>query len=105
MWVKEKAVSPITSHEHHFYGVTRGFTRLIMKTKYVCHGLNSWYANYHNNVNIYLICKILHVGGGGGGKRATEKSPPRECLLCFSAPFPVTPPAKFYNKTREKRPF
>ena len=32
---------PPPSHKHHFHGVTSGFTRLNMKTKYVCHGLIS----------------------------------------------------------------
>ena len=30
-----------TSHKHQFYVVTRGFTRLNMKIRYVCHGLIS----------------------------------------------------------------
>ena len=30
-----------TSHERQFYDLTSGFTRLIMKTKYVCHVLIS----------------------------------------------------------------
>ena len=29
---------PPTSYEHQFYDVMSSFTRLIMKTKYVCHG-------------------------------------------------------------------
>ena len=39
---------PPTSHKRQFYGVTRGFTRLIMKTKNVCHGLISSHANFCN---------------------------------------------------------
>ena len=31
---------PLPSHKHRFYGVTSGFTRLIMKTKYVFHSLS-----------------------------------------------------------------
>ena len=38
-----------TSHEHQCYGLTSGFTRLIMKTKYVCHGLISVQVNFHDN--------------------------------------------------------
>ena len=38
-----------TSHEHEFYGVTGGFTWLIMKTKFVCHNLISPYVKFHNN--------------------------------------------------------
>ena len=37
-----------TSHKRQFYGVTRGFTRLIIKTKNVCHGLISSHANFCN---------------------------------------------------------
>ena len=39
---------PPTSHIHQFYVVTRSFTRLSMKTKYVCHGLNSLPVNFLN---------------------------------------------------------
>ena len=38
-----------TSHELHFFSVTSGFTRLSMKTKYICRGLISLYVNFHNN--------------------------------------------------------
>ena len=38
-----------TSHEHEFYGVMGSFTRLVMKTKYVCHELICPYVNFHNN--------------------------------------------------------
>ena len=31
---------PPTSHEHHFFGATKGLTRLIMKIKYFYLGLN-----------------------------------------------------------------
>ena len=40
---------PPTSLKHDFYGLTSGFTRLIMKTKYVCHGLISLHGNFHDN--------------------------------------------------------
>ena len=43
---------PPTSHMDQFYGVTRGFTRLIMKTKYVCHVLISPYAKFCINPTI-----------------------------------------------------
>ena len=38
-----------TSHMHHFYVVTRAFTRLSMKIKYVCHCLISPHTNFCNN--------------------------------------------------------
>ena len=41
--------SPLPHTNMIFYGVTGGFTRLIMKTKYVCHNLISPYVNFHNN--------------------------------------------------------
>ena len=68
---------PPTSLEHEFYGVTGGFTRFIMKTKYVFHNVISPYVNFHNNrtVNIIFLSKFLQVGGGG-----RKKSP---CLLLF----------------------
>ena len=66
---------PPTSLKHEFYGLTSGFTRLIMKTKYVCHGLISLHVNFH--VNRTLKCnfkyKSLQVGGGGGGKTHCKK--------------------------------
>ena len=37
-----------TSHKRQFYGVMRGFTRLIMETKYVFNGLNSSHATFRN---------------------------------------------------------
>ena len=40
---------PPTSLKHEFYGLTSGFTRLIMATKYVCHGLISLHANFYDN--------------------------------------------------------
>ena len=39
-WLFSSPHTPLPiSREHHFYGVTRGFRRLSMKTRYVCHGL------------------------------------------------------------------
>ena len=40
---------PPTSLKHEFYALTSGFTRLIMKTKYVCHNLISLHVNFHDN--------------------------------------------------------
>ena len=33
----------------HVHGLTSGFTSLLMKTKYVCHGLISLHVNFHDN--------------------------------------------------------
>ena len=35
-----------TSYEHQFYDVMSGFTKLIMKTKYVSHGPITPHANF-----------------------------------------------------------
>ena len=40
---------PPTSFKLELYGLTSGFTRLIMKTKSVCHGLISLHVNFHDN--------------------------------------------------------
>ena len=40
---------PPTSRQFQLIKVTSGFTRLSMKTKYVCRGLISLYGNFHNN--------------------------------------------------------
>ena len=40
---------PPNSLKHEFYGLTSGFTRLIIKTKYVYHGLISVHVNFHEN--------------------------------------------------------
>ena len=40
---------PPTSLKHELYGLTSGFTRLIMKTKYAYYGLISLHANFHDN--------------------------------------------------------
>ena len=41
-----------SSYKHQFHDVTSGFTRLSIKTKYVCHGLISPYAKFYNNPTI-----------------------------------------------------
>ena len=47
------------SHEVHYIRGTSGFTRLSMKTKYVCRGLISLYVNFHNNRTLWST--NLHV--------------------------------------------
>ena len=59
---------PPTSDELQFFSVTSGFTRLIMKTNYVCHGLISLYVNFHNNRTMWsanLLVKICRWGEKG----------------------------------------
>ena len=70
---------PPTSHELQYISVTSGFTRLSMKTKYVCRGLISLYVNFHNNWTVWwtnIHVKICRWGGGGGGEEKEPKSVP-----------------------------
>ena len=66
---------PPTSHELQNISVTSGFTRLSMKTKYVCRGLISLHVNFCNNRTMWST--NLHVKNcrWGGGK---EKEPIRD---------------------------
>ena len=48
-----------TWRQFQFISVTSGFTRLSMKTKYVCRGLISLNVNFHNNRTMWS--KNLHV--------------------------------------------
>ena len=63
---------PPTSDELQFFSVTSGFTRLIMKTKYVCHDLISLYVNFHNNRTMWSTNLLVKICRWGGGK---EKEP------------------------------
>ena len=40
---------PSISLKHEFYGLTSGFTRLIMNIKYVCHAPINPHVNFHDN--------------------------------------------------------
>ena len=54
-----------TSHELQFFGVTSGFTRMSMKTKYVRRVLISLYVNFHNNPTMWstnLRVKVCRWG-------------------------------------------
>ena len=54
-----------TSHKHEFYNVTSGFTRLFMKTKYVCQNLISPYVNFQNNRTMwtkFFLVKFFRWG-------------------------------------------
>ena len=56
-----------TSDEHQFYGLTSSFTKLIIKLKYICHGLIYLHVNCHDNWTMQTVtfnCKNLQVGGG-----------------------------------------
>ena len=77
---------PPTSHELQYISVTSGFTRLSMKTKYVCRGLISLYVNFHNNRTMWsLNLNVKNCRWGG-----KEKEPRTTRLLCYPHPFPHT---------------
>ena len=54
---------PPPPHEHQFYGLTSSFTRLIMKTKYVCHGLVYLHVNFHDNRTMQTVILIIKNSG------------------------------------------
>ena len=61
---------PPTSHDLQYIIVTRGFTRLSMKTKYVCRALISLYVNFYNNRTMWSTNLHVKICRWGGGKRA-----------------------------------
>ena len=61
---------PPTSHDHQVYGVTSGFTRLIMKTKCVWHILISPHVNFHNDRTMRTVTLLVKIAGGGGEKKS-----------------------------------
>ena len=50
---------PPTPHEHHFYGLTSLFTRLVLKTKYAFHGLIYLHVNFHDNRTKRTVILII----------------------------------------------
>ena len=88
---------PPTSLKHEFYGLTSGFTRLIMKIKYVCHGLVSLHVNLHDNRTKWTLnSNIKFAGRVGKGKRA-------QIFTTFLGSFSFFPPTslkhEFYGLT------
>ena len=74
---------PPTSLKHELYGLMSGFTRLVMKIKYVCNGLISLHVSFHGNRTKWTLTsniKICRWGGGGGGKRAETGKEPSELI-------------------------
>ena len=53
---------PPTSLKYEFYGLTSGFTRLIMKTKYVCYGLISLHVKFHDNRTKWTVASSIKFG-------------------------------------------
>ena len=64
-----------TSLKHEFYGLTSGFTRLIIETRYVYHGLISLHANFHDNRTKWTVTSNIKICSGGGGGGGEEKEP------------------------------
>ena len=60
---------PPTSLKHEFYGLTSGFTRLIMKIKYVCHGLVSLHVNFYDNRTKWTLTSIIKICRWGGEEK------------------------------------
>ena len=76
---------PPTSLKHELYGLTSGFTRLIMKTKYVWHGLISLHVNFHENHTKWTVISYVKIcRWGGGGLQVGEE---KEHLLIVSMHF------------------
>ena len=68
---------PPTSLKHEVYGLTAGFTRLIMKTNNVCHGLISLHVNFHKHQTKWTVTSNIKIcTWGGKGKRALFSSSP-----------------------------
>ena len=64
---------PPPSHELQYINeLTSGFTRLSMKTKYVCRGLISLYVNFHKNRTMWL--SNLHVRIRRWGEKEKKRS-------------------------------
>ena len=60
---------PPTSLKHKIYGLTSGFTRLIMKIKYVCHGLISLHVNFHDNRTKWTLTSNIKICRWGGKEK------------------------------------
>ena len=50
-----------TSHKHEFFGLTSGFTRLILNTKYVCHGIISRHVNFHDTRTKWTVTSSIKI--------------------------------------------
>ena len=65
-----------TSLKLELYGLTSDFTRLIMKTKYVCHGLISLHYNFHDNWTTRTVASnIKNCRWGEKGKEPNDQFP------------------------------
>ena len=76
-WRKTKSgsfSSPPPSHELQYISVTSGFTRLSMKTKYVCRDLISLYVHFHSNRTMWSTNLHVKICRWGGKRKKRPKS-------------------------------
>ena len=72
---------PPTSLKHEIYGLTSGFTRLIMMTKYVSHNLVSLRVKFHDNRIKWTVTSNIKICRWG----EKEEEPKAVCHdLCVS---------------------
>ena len=64
---------PPTSRQFQLISVTSGFTRLSMKTKYVCRGLIGLYLSFHNNQTMWSTNLHVKICKWGGGRKRSQK--------------------------------
>ena len=64
--------TPPTSLKHEFYGLTSGFTRLIIKTIYPCYGLISLHVNFHDNQTKWTVFSNIKICRWGGGRKKSR---------------------------------
>ena len=73
---------PHTSHDHQFYGVTSGFTRLNMRTKCVLHILISRHVNFHNDRTMWTVTIPVKTCRWGGRKKSQTLYWSNCCAAC-----------------------
>ena len=67
------SVPPPTSHKHEFYGLTSGFTRLIMRTKYNCYEfVISLHVSFHENRTKWTVISNWKICRWGGGEEKEQ---------------------------------
>ena len=70
-----------TLHDLEYISVTSDFTRLNMKTKYVCRGHFSLYVNFHNNRTMGSTNLQVKICRWGGRKKSRFTLPAFKMLL------------------------
>ena len=64
---------PPTSLKHEFYGLPSGFTRLIKKINYVCHGQISVHVNLHDNQTKWTLISNIKISRCGKQEKEPKK--------------------------------